>query len=124
MTERDMQRLESAVGQQLPPVVRTFFLNFPPELRDREPDPDNDDFMPSDDVDFLIEINKPGAHGLQPVDWAPHMFILGAGGCGETFWIDLKSERGAVYRFDAGEEAGASADLADSIEDFARGFID
>ena len=121
MTERDMKRLEGAIGRPLPPAVRTFFLNFPPALREIESDPDADDFELTDDADLLIEFNLPGQHFLQPTDWTPDVFILGAGGCGETFWIDLASPRGSVHRFDAGEEAGASAELADSIEEFAQG---
>ena len=81
-------------------------------------------FFLSDDVDFLIELNSPAGHFMQPVDWTPDVFLLGSGGCGETFWIDLASERGSVHRFDAGEEAGASAPLADSIEEFAQGFFE
>jgi SMI1 / KNR4 family (SUKH-1) len=123
MTESDMQRLEKSIGQTLPAPMRTFFLNFPPALRDIEVDPDADDFMLSDDADELIAYNTPGKSFLQPLDWTPDVFILGSGGCGETFWIDLGSERGSVHRFDSGEEAGASAELAESIEEFAQGFI-
>jgi len=124
MTQAEMQRLEGAIGRTLPDPVRHFFLNFPTELRDREPDPEDDDFALTDDADALIEMNRPGLCGLQPLDWMPDVFILGAGGCGETFWIDLTSPQGSVHRFDAGEEAGASAELADSIVDFADQFLD
>lgn len=120
MTERDMRRLESAIGQTLPPAIRRFFLNFPPELRDVEADPDGDEFTLSDDPDHLIEINMPGRHYYQPVDWTPNMFLLGAGGSGETFWVDLNSKSGAVYRFDAGQQGQDSDDIADSLEQFAR----
>ena len=123
MTERDMKRLEGAIGRTLPPAVRTFFLNFPQALREPPDDPDADDFELTDDADTLIEFNLPGQHFFQPVDWTPDVFILGTGGCGETFWIDLTSPRGSVHRFDAGEEAGASAELAESIEDFAQGML-
>ncbi len=123
MTERDMKRLEGAIGRALPPAVRMFFLNFPAALREMATDPNADDFQLTDDPDALIEFNLPGQHFYQPLDWTPDVFILGAGGCGETFWIDLASPRGSVHRFDAGEEAGASAELADSIEEFAQGML-
>lgn len=123
MTERDMKRLEGTIGRTLPPAVRAFFLNFPAALRDVESDPDADDFQLTDDPDALIAFNQPGACGLQPLDWTPDVFILGSGGCGETFWIDLASPKGSVHRFDAGEEARASAELADSIEEFAQGML-
>jgi hypothetical protein len=123
MTERDLKKLEGAIGRALPLAVRTFFLNFPAALREKESDPDTDDFQLTDEVDVLIEFNTPGQCGLQPLDWTSDVFILGSGGCGETFWINLASERGSVHRFDAGEEAGASAELADSIEEFAQGMI-
>jgi hypothetical protein len=122
MTERAMRRLEGAIGRTLPPTVRGFFLNFPPALRDTEGDPD--DFRLTDDADALIEMNTPGGHIYQPPDWTPDMFLLGAGACGETFWVDLGGERGSVHRFDAGEEAGASAELGDSLTEFARGLLE
>ena len=62
MTEKDLQRLESAIGRPLSPAVRHFFLNFPPELRtpEDERDPDPDDFELTDDADQLIQMNTPG----------------------------------------------------------------
>lgn len=121
MTEQDLRRLEGEIGRSLSPAVRTFFLNFPPELLEVESDPDDDDFLLMDDADALIEMNRPGKHFYQPIDWTPRMFILGAGGCGETFWVDLDSEHGTVYRFDAGQEAEDSDEMADSLEEFAGG---
>ena len=123
MTESEMQRLEKEIGRKIPGEVRRFFLNFPPALGEMEQDRDEDDFVLTDEVNVLIEMNLPGKHFYQPVDWTPDVFLLGAGGCGETFWVNLASERGSVHRFDAGEEAGASAELADSLDEFASGIL-
>jgi len=118
MTEHDMNHLEGAIGQKLSAVVRTFFLNFPPELRAMF-DPYDDDFVPTDDSERLIEANR----HYRPVDWKAHMFILGAGSCGETYWVDLNSDCGSVFRFDAGTEGRFSDPIADSLEEWARGII-
>ena len=123
MTESEMQRLEKEIGRKIPEEVRKFFLNFPPALRAMKDDPEEDDFLLTDDVNGLIEMNRPGKHFYQPVDWTPDVFLLGAGGCGETLWVNLASEQGSVHRFDAGEEAGASAELADSLDEFASGML-
>jgi hypothetical protein len=123
MVQGDLKRLEDVVGRPLSPPVRHFFLNFPPELRELETDPDDADFMLTDDVESLIEMNDRKRSYLLPIDCSPKILILGAGACGETFWVDLDSERGAVYRFDAGIEAEYSDPLADSLEEFARGMI-
>jgi hypothetical protein len=48
------------------------------------------------------------------------MLLLGAGGCGETYWVDLDDERGPVRRFDQGEPAEYSHDLVDSLQEYAR----
>lgn len=126
MTTEDLQRLERSLGRPLSPAVRQFFLNFPPELRARaeEHDPDGyDDFVLTDDVDELIAMNDPAQSYVLPLDWAPHMFILGAGGCGETYWVDLDDEQGSVHRFEAGQEAEYSDPVADSLEELARGML-
>jgi hypothetical protein len=124
MTESEMQRLEGEIGRKIPEGVRKFFLNFPPALRKMEQERYEDDFVLTDDVNALIAMNRPRKHFYQPVDWTPDVFLLGAGCCGETFWVNLASERGSVHRFDAGEEAGASAELAESLEEFAQGFLE
>jgi SMI1 / KNR4 family (SUKH-1) len=123
MLKGDLKRLEDALGRPLSPAVRQFFLNFPPELREIVSDPDVDDFVLTDDVESLIEMNDRTRSYLPPLDWSPKILILGAGGCGETFWVDLDDERGAVYRFEAGQEAQFSDHLADSLDEFARGMI-
>jgi hypothetical protein len=125
MTQRDLARLEAAIGRPLSPAVRQFFLNFPPELHisDDERDPDTDDFDLTDDTDSLIQLNKPGVGGLVPYNAEPRMFMLGCGGCGETWWVDLDDECGAVYFFDAGTDVHDSDRVADSIDEFARGMI-
>jgi hypothetical protein len=117
MSPGDVEKLETAIGRPLSPAVKRFFLNFPEELRIQR-DLDFDDFELTDDVDALIEINRQ----LQPIDHGPHMLILGAGGCGETFWVDLDSPHGAVSRFDAGTDAKYSDELGESLEDWARQF--
>lgn len=123
MTTNDLQRLESALGRSLSPAVREFFLNFPPELHTiaAESDPDEGDFQLTEDVDTLIELNSERSW-YRPIDWSPKIFILGAGACGETYWVDLDSADGTVWRFDAGQEAQYS-DERDSIAEFARGII-
>jgi hypothetical protein len=48
------------------------------------------------------------------------MLMLGSGDCGETFWTDLNSATGTMYRFEAGQEARYSDHFADSLDAFAR----
>jgi hypothetical protein len=51
------------------------------------------------------------------------MLIVGEGGCGEMYWVDLDDERGPVYRLEAGQEAEFSDPVADSLEEFAEHLI-
>jgi hypothetical protein len=125
MTPADLQRLEAAIGRPLPPPVRDFFLNFPPELRDagENLDPDDSDFHLTDDVEALITMNTDGPHNLWLPEAGPNFFALGCGGCGETWWVDLDSENGTVYFADAGTYAKHSDHVADSLAEFARGML-
>jgi hypothetical protein len=52
-----------------------------------------------------------------------NQFILGAGECGETYWVDLDNATGAVYRFESGEDAKYSQEIASSVAEFARVLI-
>jgi hypothetical protein len=136
MTEHDLQRIEQAIGRPLSAAVRRFFLNYPEELRtttratggeDEDGNPHTEcpaDSELGDDPDAIIGANTPGQSYLLPLDWAPNMLILGAGACGETYWVDLDDEGGSVHRFEAGQEAADSDDLADSLEEFAQGLIE
>jgi hypothetical protein len=126
MTDADLQRLETAIGRPLPAAVREFFLNFPPGLRipDEERDPDFSDFELTDDVDALIQMNTPGWGRVILPEAGPNFFALGCGGCGETWWIDLDDEHGAVYFADAGTEAEFSDRVADSLAEFAQRMLD
>jgi len=124
MTESDVRRLEAQVGRPLSPPVRHFFLNFPPALRElaETADPDTaDDFYLTDDIDAMIRYHAVGWGNLTPLDWEPRMLILGSGACGETFWVDLDSPTGMVYRFEAGQEARYSDHMADTLAEFADG---
>jgi hypothetical protein len=120
MTEADVKRLEGTIGRPLSPPVREFFLNFPPALRDPPDDDELDDFHLTDDVEALIRFHSVGWGNLRPIDWTPRMLMLGSGGCGETFWVDLDSPTGAVYRFDAGQEGRWSDPMSDSLAEWAR----
>jgi hypothetical protein len=126
MTAFDLQRLERAIGRQLPQAVREFFLNFPTELRvlDENRDPDADDFELTDDADALIRMNSVGMGNLSLPNAGPNFFALGAGSCGETWWIDLDTENGTVYFADAGTYAEHSDHVADSIVEFAQQMLD
>ncbi len=126
MAPSDLQRLETAIGRSMPQAVRDFFLNFPPELRvaDEDRDSDADDFELTDDVDALIRMNTEGWSNLALPGAGPNFFALGAGGCGETWWVDLDSENGTVYFADAGTYAKHSDHVADSLAEFARGMLD
>lgn len=121
MIPADLERLETAIGRPLP-AVREFFLNFPPGLRtpDKERDPDADDFELTDDADALIQMNRPGWGGVAIPGAGENVFVLGSGGCGETWWVDLDGERGAVYFCDAGTSAEDSDHVADSLAEFAQ----
>jgi hypothetical protein len=126
MTPADLERLESAIGRSLPAGVRQFLLNFPPGLRipDEERDPDFSDFELTDDADALTAMNAPGIGGLALPNAGANFFALGAGGCGETWWIDLDTENGTVYFADAGTYAEDSDHVADSLAEFAQRMLD
>jgi hypothetical protein len=106
--------------------VRHFFLNFPPGLHipDEERDPDSSDFELTDDADALIAMNTPGWTNLALPNAVPNFFALGAGACGETWWVDLDTEQGEVYFADAGTYAEHSDHVADSLAEFARGMLE
>jgi hypothetical protein len=134
MTEADLLRIEEAIGQPLSAPLRQFYLNYPQELRTLESLIGEDDegnlhyecaadYELSDNVENIIDMNRPGQGYYQPLDWTPNIFILGAGGCGETFWVPLNDPNGSVYRFEAGQEAEDSDLVADTIEDFADNLI-
>jgi hypothetical protein len=134
MTEQDLQRIETALGRPLSEAVRRFFLNYPEELRTTQRDMGEDDEgnpsteCPADyelpgDADAIIAANTPGLVSLCPPDRPGHMLVLGAGACGEVYWVDLDSPAGTVYRFEAGQDPQDSQDMADSLEEFARNLI-
>ena len=133
MTQGDLQRIEKAIGRSLSVIVRRFFLNYPPELRTtiRALGPDDDGNMyPEcaadnelcDSADHLIEMND--REGGWAADYPDNILILGAGECGETYWVDLDDEKGAVHRFDAGTDVEDSDQPWGSIDEFARAMID
>jgi hypothetical protein len=87
-------------------------------------DPDGEPYLecPADnelagDPDAIIALNTSG------LDRTPRMLVVGEGGCGETYWVDLDDQRGPVYRFEAGQEAASSDPVADSLEEFAGNLI-
>lgn len=125
MTAADLQRLEKAIGRSMPQPIRDFFLNFPPGLRtpDEQRDADYSDFELTDDVEALITINTDGPWRVWLPEAGPSFFALGSGGCGETWWVDLDSEKGIVYFADAGTYAHHSDHVADSLAEFAQGML-
>jgi hypothetical protein len=133
MTQDDVRRIEEAIRRPLPPAVRRFFLNYPTELRttlwevgvDDAGNPYTEcaaDNELSDNAELIIEMNA-RQFGYD-ADWPANMLVVGVGGCGETFWVDLDTERGEVYRFDAGTDPEYSDHLADSLEEWAQGLIE
>ncbi len=133
MTQHDVRRIEQAIGRSLSAAVRRFFLNYPPELRstarDLGPTPEGEPFLESpadnelcDSADAIIALNDP--QSAVALDRAANMLIVGQGGCGETYWVDLDDACGAVSRFDAGTEPEFSDRLADSLDEFAQGLIE
>jgi hypothetical protein len=126
MTLAELQRLEAAIGRGLPLGVREFFLNFPERLRkgDEDRDPDDSDFELTDDVEALIQMNSDGYDRIIIPGAGANVLALGCGGCGETWWVDLDTEQGAVYFCDAGTYAEDSDHVADSLAEFARGLLD
>jgi len=125
MTEADLTRLEGAIGRSLPQAVRELFLHFPSELRiaDEDRDPDGSDFELTDDVDALIAMNTDGWDRVWLPNAGANFFALGCGGCGETWWIDLDSEQGAVYFADAGTDVKYSDPITDSLAEFAQRMV-
>jgi hypothetical protein len=134
MTDADLKCIEDAIGRPLSAAVRRFFLNYPEGLRTtkREMFVSGQDApvhteCPAEyelcgDAEGIIEMNAVGGGGLVYGDWPANQLVLGAGACGETYWVDLDSESGAVYRFEAGQQDD-SDDIADSLEQFARNLI-
>lgn len=130
MTTADLQRLETAIGRPLSRPVRQFFLDFPRSLRrhEEERDPDTDGFELTDRVADLIGMNTPGgimipsSSGRVSPYPGSHIFALGSGACGETWWVDLDDQHGEVYFCDAGTYAEDSDRVADSIGEFASRF--
>ena len=135
MTHDDLLRIEQAIERPLPEAVRRFFLNYPPALRStaRNLGPDQDG-QPSlecaadnelcDTADAIVALNAPGLTSPRPLDWSPRMLIVGQGGCGEVYWVDLDAAGCPVFRFEAGQEAELSDPVADSLEEFAEGLIE
>jgi hypothetical protein len=78
----------------------------------------------TDDADALIRMNSTGWGNLSLPGSGPNFFALGAGGCGETWWVDLDSESGTVYFADAGTYAEHSDHFADSLAEFAQRMLD
>jgi hypothetical protein len=131
MTDHDLGRIEQAIGRQLSAAVRRFFLNYPPELRstarDLGPTPDGEPYLERaadnelcDTADAVIAHNRREGWAS---DFPDNMLIVGAGECGETYWVDLDDERGAVYQFEAGTEPEDSDQLWDSLDEFALELI-
>jgi hypothetical protein len=132
MTLDDIQSMEKAMGRPFPLAVKEFFLHYPSQLRttkrDLGPTPDGQPYLECaadnelwDNPDSIIRANdrKSG----YDADWPDNMLVVGGGACGETYWVDLDSEKGAVYLFDAGQEPEDSSPIAESIHDFAEGLI-
>src|SRR2546430_2280235 len=105
MTEDDLLRIEAAIERPLPAAVRRFFLNYPPELRtttrDMGPTPDGEPYLEcaadnelTDDPDAIIAANSAGKGYLGHPERTARMLVVGAGGCGEMYWVDLDDERG------------------------------
>lgn len=135
MTENDLVRIEQAIERPLPIAVRRFFLNYPPALRSTKRDMGNEqdgepylecaaDNELNDDPDAILALNVPGPGRLVYPYRTTQMLIVGEGGCGEMYWVDLDDERGPVYRLEAGQEAASSDLVADSLEEFAEGLIE
>jgi hypothetical protein len=134
MTEDDLLRIERAIERPLPAAVRRFFLNYPTELRtttrDLGPTPDGEPYLECaadnelcDGPDAIIALNAATAGGFAYPERTSRMLIVGEGGCGEMYWVDLDDERGPVYRFEAGQEPEFSDPVADSLEEFADNLI-
>ncbi len=132
MTSPDVLKIEAAIGRALSVAVREFYLNYPAELRTATTGYEDDegntitecpaDNELCDSADGLIALNdrRPGGNAAF---MEANQFILGAGGCGETYWVDLDDVKSAVHRFDAGQDANYSDDVAGSLAEFARVLI-
>ena len=133
MSPDDLVRIERALGHPLSPAVHAFFLNYPPELRSttRDLGPTSEgepylecpaDYELSECADAIIALNAPGA--VSGYDLTSRRLVVGQGGCGEAFWVDLDDPMGSAYRFDAGMDPKYSDHLAASLEQFAQGLIE
>ena len=132
MTSSDIQRIETAIGRALSQAMREFYVNYPAELRATKASYEDDegnvitecpaDNELCDSADGLIALNdrRPGGNAAL---MEANQFILGAGECGETYWVDLDDATGSVQRFESGEDAKYSEDVAGSLAEFARVLI-
>jgi len=134
MTADDVQGIEREVGRSLPEAVRQFYLNYPPELRstarDMGIDQDGNAYRECaadnelcDGADQLIAMNADGPNGLRPLNWNSNVLVVGCGGCGEVFWVDIADERGPVYCFESGQDATPIDPVAGSLREFAANLL-
>ncbi len=133
LTPADLRRVEETLGRPLSPAVREFYRHYPAALRavtrDLGPTPDGQPYLEcaadnelTDNVDGILALNdRRSGHAS---DWPDNMLVVGEGGCGETYWVDLDDEGGAVHLFDAGSQPEDSARVADSLAEFARQLLE
>ena len=89
--------IEAAIGRALSVAAREFYLNYPAELRATKASYEDDegnaitecpaDNELCDSADGLIALNdrRPGRNAAL---MEANQFIVGAGECGETYWVE------------------------------------
>src|SRR5438105_1266825 len=105
MTEADLDRIESALGLQLPVFYRRYMRNYPRWLPEKQPDwSDVVRWEFADDADQVIHFNRyvreaePGEF-FDDRQWSPHSFVIGSEAEQNWYFLDLASGSEAVYLY-------------------------
>jgi hypothetical protein len=122
MTSSDFDRIEAALDLKLPPFYRTYMLNYPRWLAERQPEwSDVEHWEFANDPERLIHFNE-YVRGLEPGEffddgpWPVHYFVIGSEGEQNWYFLDLARCSEAVYLFH--HEMGDVAEEAPSLSKF------
>jgi hypothetical protein len=126
MTDANLDRIESALGLELPTFYRRFMLNYPRHLAEKQPEwSDVEKWELADDPDRVIHFNRyvreadPGEF-FDDQAWPPHYFVIGSEQEQNWYFLDLEGGSEAVYLFhhemgDVAQEAASLAEFPDAL---------
>src|SRR5262245_50982970 len=105
MTEADLDRIESALNLKLPPFYRSYMLDYPQWLPEKQPEwSDVASWEFANDPDRVIHFNRyvreaaPGEF-FDDKPWPPHYFVIGSEAEQNWYFLNLASGSEAVYLF-------------------------